>query len=190
MRYIIGLGNPGPGYASTKHNIGFTVVKALAKEYKIKINEKLHFCLAGKGYIAGEEVVLALPQTFMNLSGNAVGEILGRDAEKASGLVVICDDINLALGRIRLRKQGSAGGHKGLESIIHILGRSDFARLRVGIATDVHKADISRYVLTPFRRKHSRHVTHAVALAKDAVACMIEKGIDEAMTRFNKRKVG
>jgi len=190
MKYIIGLGNPGPEYASTKHNIGSAVVKALAKEYKIKLGKKLHFALAGRGRIAGADVILALPQTFMNLSGNAVEEVLGRDAGKAPDLLIICDDINLALGRVRLRRQGSAGGHKGLESVIDIMGRDDFARLRVGIATDIHKGDISRYVLTPFRRKHSRHVAHAVALAKDAAVCVLERGIDEAMARFNKRKVG
>ena len=103
---------------------------------------------------------------------------------------MICDDINIELGRIRIRKEGSSGGHKGLESIIHTIGRSDFTRVRVGIATEVHKGDITNYVLTPFKRKELRNVTHVIALAKDAVTSMVEDGIDAAMAGFNKRKIG
>lgn len=190
MKIIIGLGNPGLEYRSTKHNIGFEVVKAMAKSSGIKINKKLHFSLVGKGAIAGRDVILALPQTYMNLSGNAVGEIMKREAKDISDILVVCDDINIELGRIRLRKQGSSGGQKGLESIIHTLGRDDFARLRVGIATDSHKRDITGYVLSPFKRKERRNVAHVLSLARDAVTCVIADGIDMAMTRFNKRKVG
>lgn len=190
MKLIIGLGNPGLEYKGTKHNIGFEVVAALAKENNIKLNKKVHFSLAGKGRIAGEEVVLALPQTYMNLSGKAVGEIARREIKELKDLIVVCDDINIELGRIRIRARGSSGGHKGLESIIATLGSDDFARLRVGIATDIHKGDITNYVLSPFKRKEKRNVLHVVSLAGDAVTCMIEKGIEEAMTRFNKRKIG
>lgn len=190
MKLIIGLGNPGLEYASTKHNIGFNVVKALAKESGIRIKEKLHFSLAGEGKIAGEDVLLVLPQTFMNLSGNAVKELIPVRTKDLSDLLVICDDINMGLGKIRLRKQGSSGGHKGLESIMHLLGRDDFARLRIGIATDIHRGDITRYVLSPFKRKEKRNVLHVIDLAKDAVTCMLEEGIDKAMSKFNKRKTG
>jgi len=190
MKLIVGLGNPGMEYRSTKHNIGFEVVKALAKENNIKINKELHFSLLGKGKIAGVDVILVLPQTYMNLSGRAVGELFREAAKGASDLLVICDDINIELGRIRLRKKGSSGGHKGLESIAHTLGRDDFTRLRVGIATEVHKGDITGYVLAPFKRKEKRNVAHVITLAKDAVACMIEEGVDKAMAKFNKRKIG
>jgi len=190
MKIIIGLGNPGPEYRSTKHNIGFEIVLALAKVNKIKISKATHFSLLGTGKIAGEDVILALPQTYMNLSGRAVGELFRQEAKGVSDLLVVCDDVNIELGRIRLKKEGSSGGHKGLESIIHTLGRSDFARLRVGIATDVHKGDITGYVLAPFKRSQKRNVAHIVALAKDAVTCMIEEGIDKAMTKFNKKKIG
>jgi PTH1 family peptidyl-tRNA hydrolase len=187
---MIGLGNPGLEYNHTKHNIGFEVVKALAKASGIKINKRLHFSVMGAGSIAGEDVTLVLPQTYMNLSGNAVGELFRSDAKRIKDLVVICDDINLELGRIRLKKQGSSGGHKGLESIIHTLGTSDFARLRVGIATEVHKGDITNYVLSPFKRKDMRNVAHAVSLAEDAVTVMVGEGMDQAMNKFNKRKTG
>ncbi|MCX5678801.1 MAG: aminoacyl-tRNA hydrolase [Candidatus Omnitrophica bacterium] len=190
MKFIIGLGNPGAEYKGTKHNIGFAVVEKLAKDNKIKIKEKLHFSLIGRGKIEGEDVVLALPQTFMNLSGNAVGEIMTRYKSNVEDMLVVCDDINLELGKIRLKKQGSSGGHKGLGSITHVLKRDDFARLKVGIATEVHKGDITRYVLSPFKRRLLRNVTHVIRLAEEAVSSMLTDGIDMAMNKYNRRKVG
>lgn len=190
MKFIVGLGNPGGEYASTKHNIGFAVVKSLAKENSIKIGQRLHFSLVGRGEIGGKDATLVLPQTYMNMSGKAVGELFRREMKDLSDLLIICDDINLGLGRIRLKKKGSSGGHKGLESIIGILGRDDFPRLRVGIATEVHKGDITRYVLSPFKRREMRNVSHVIGLASDAVTCMLKDGIELAMTRFNKRRVG
>ena len=190
MKFVVGLGNPGLEYKSTKHNIGFNVVKNLAKESGIKIKKALNFSLVGKGKIAGEEVLLVLPQTYMNLSGNAISELTHGLFKDTKDLVVICDDINIELGRIRLKRQGSSGGHKGLESIRAALGRDDFARLRVGIATDVHKGDITNYVLSPFKRKELRNVAHVIALATDAVISVMEDGIDKAMTKFNKKKIG
>jgi len=190
LKLIVGLGNPGLEYRTTKHNIGFAVVEGLAKENRIKLKHKLHFSLVGKGRIAGEEVVLALPQTFMNLSGKAVGELVAHEAKNAEDLLVVCDDINLELGKIRLKKQGSSGGHKGLESIIHTLKTDDFARLKVGIATEVHRGDITNYVLSPFKRRQMRNVSHAIDLAGESIECMIRDGIDKAMNKYNKRKAG
>lgn len=190
MKFIIGLGNPGAEYDHTKHNIGFDIVKALAKENDIKISNKLHFSLIGRGKIAGQDVSLVLPQTFMNLSGRAVGELFAHEVRDISDILVVCDDINIGLGRIRLKKRGSSGGHKGLESIIHTIKRDDFARLRVGIAVEVHKGDITRYVLSPFKRHEKRNVKHTIDLAADAVACMLDEGIDMAMNKFNKAKAG
>ncbi len=190
MQYIIGLGNPGLEYKATKHNIGFLVVANLAKTNGIKINQKLHFSLVGRGKIGKKEAVLVLPQTYMNLSGKAVGEAFRQEVKNIENLLIVCDDINLELGKIRLKKQGSSGGHKGLESIIQTLGRDDFARLRIGIATEVHKGDITNYVLSPFKRKEKRNVSHAVSLASDCVTCLVEKDIDTAMNIFNKRKAG
>ena len=190
MKAIIGLGNPGREYSGTKHNIGFAVVEGLAKDHRIKLRERLHFSVAGKGRIAGEEVILALPQTYMNLSGKAVGELISRRPLTIDDILVVCDDINLALGKIRLRKQGSPGGHKGLASIIRTIRSDGFARLKVGIATEVHRGDITGYVLSPFKRHEKRNVAHAVELAKDAVRCMIADGMEKAMNAYNKRKAG
>lgn len=190
MKCIVGLGNPGGEYNLTKHNIGFRIVKSLAREYGIGLDEKKHSSVIGRGRIEGEEVVLILPQTFMNLSGKAIGEIRKEEIKSIEDLIVICDDINLKLGKIRLRKKGSSGGHKGLKSIIDELGMNDFARLRIGIATDIHRGDITNYVLTPFKRKDHKHLLHVESLAKEAVICWVKRGIDETMTKFNTRKVG
>lgn len=189
MKFIIGLGNPGLEYKSTKHNVGFAVVQRIAKECGIKVKRKLHHSIVGEGRIAGKEVMLVLPQTYMNLSGKVAEELLREHDCSPADLLAICDDINLKLGRIRLRSRGSAGGHKGLVSIIGALGRDDFARLRVGIAIDVHRGDITNYVLTPFRRKDTRNVSHTLEMAKDAAIMWAEKGIDEAMAGFNAKKV-
>lgn len=190
MKYIIGLGNPGGEYDKTKHNIGFNVVKDLAEELGIKIHREKHNSIIGKGRYKGEDVCLVLPQTFMNLSGKAVEEIFREEIKKIEDLLVVCDDINLELGKIRMRHTGSSGGQKGLESIIQVLGRGDFARLRVGIATDKHKGDITDYVLSPFKRKHSKHVKHVIQMAKEACLCWVENGAELTMTRFNRRSVG
>lgn len=190
MKCIVGLGNPGLEYRDTKHNIGFTVVNGLAKDNRIKIKEKSHFSLMGKGRIAGQDILLVLPQTYMNLSGFAVGELIGNKIKDMQDVIVVCDDINLELGKVRLKKHGSSGGHKGLASIIQTLGKGDFPRLRVGIATEIHKGDITRYVLSPFKRKDKRNVSHTVSLAKEVITCLLEEGIDKAMSRFNRRKAG
>ena len=189
MKCIIGLGNPGLEYKTTKHNIGFSVVKELAKDNKIKLKEKRYSAVMGKGRISGEEVILILPQTYMNRSGDTVGDVVRNEIKSIEDLIIICDDINLKLGRVRLKKQGSAGGHKGLESIISVLDRDDFARLRVGIATDIHKGDITKYVLTPFKKNQRKNVSHVVSLDVDSVKCWVEKGMDEAMNKFNIKKV-
>jgi len=189
VKYIVGLGNPGLAYNATKHNVGFLAVKELAKENKIKIKESRYSALLGKGRILGEEVTLVLPQTYMNRSGDTVGDLVRNDVKSIEDIIVVCDDINLKLGRVRLKKQGSAGGHKGLESIIAITGRADFARLRIGIATDVHKGDITKYVLSPFRRNQRKNVSHVISLAADSLKCWIKDGMDTAMNKFNIKKV-
>jgi len=188
MKFMIGLGNPGLEYKTTKHNIGFAVLQGLAKENGIKIKEKRYSALIGRGKIAGVDVALVLPQDYMNRSGETVGDIFREEMEPSDELIVVCDDINMKLGRIRMKKKGSAGGHKGLESIISVLGRDDFARLRVGIATDVHKGDITRYVLTPFKRNQHKNVSHVLLLAQEALECWIAKGMDVAMNKFNVKK--
>lgn len=189
MKYIIGLGNPGAAYRTTKHNVGFTVVGEVAKQCSIELDRERFSSIIGTGSIAGVPVTLVLPQTFMNLSGKAVEELFRSDIKKADDMLVICDDINLKLGRIRMRRKGSSGGQKGLESIITVLGRDDFARLRVGIETGVPKHDITHYVLTPFKRNQVRHVAHAITLAKDAVISWITDGPEVTMRKFNTKKL-
>ena len=190
MKLIIGLGNPGSEYKGTKHNIGFAVVEALAKSYDIKVNKEKCGALVGKGKISDETVMLVEPQTYRNLSGKAIEELLREEKAEINDMLVICDDVNIEVGNIRLKKKGSAGGHKGLESIIQTLGSGDFMRLKVGIATEPHKGDITNYVLTPFKRKDLRNVSHLVSMAKDAVVCFIENGPDKAMTKFNRKRAG
>lgn len=190
MKFIIGLGNPGDEYSGTKHNIGFAVVKELAKDYGIRMTKKLHFSLLGRGKIKGEEVTLVLPQTYMNLSGNSVGELVRREVRDLKEVIVVCDDINLELGKIRMKKSGSSGGQKGLESIIHTIGTDEFPRLRVGIATEVHRGDITDYVLSPFKRKELRNVSHTISLAGKALESFVGDGIEKAMSKFNKERAG
>ena len=190
MKFIIGLGNPGEEYSGTKHNMGFAVVKELAKKCGIRMNKKMHFSFLGRGKISGEDVTLVLPQTYMNLSGNAVGELIRREVKDLKDVIVVCDDINLELGKIRMKKSGSSGGQKGLESIMHTIGTDDFPRLRVGIATQVHRGDITDYVLSPFRHKELRNVAHSISLAEDALISAVEDGIEKTMSKFNKRKAG
>ena len=190
MKYIVGLGNPGPEYKTTKHNIGFMVLRELAKENSIEIDGESPVYSSGMGRIGSEEVTLVLPQTYMNNSGQAVGDLVRDKVNSIDDLIVVCDDINLKLGRIRLRKKGSSGGHKGLASIIDMLGRGDFARMRVGIATEAHKGDITNFVLTPFKRRDRKHISHVISLAEEALAYWTKNGIEKAMTRFNTRKVG
>jgi len=189
MKFIIGLGNPGGEYKATKHNIGFTLLQAFAKENKLKISEKRYSALIGRGKVCGEDVVLVLPQTYMNRSGDTVGDLVREEMEPVDDLIVICDDINIKLGRIRFKKKGSAGGHKGLESIISVLGRDGFARLRIGIATDVHKGDITRYVLMPFKHSQRKNVSHVLSFAQEALECWITKGMEAAMNKFNVKKL-
>jgi len=188
VKYIIGLGNPGIEYKTTKHNIGFAVLQGLAKENRIRIKEKRYSAFIGRGKITCSDVVLVLPQDFMNRSGNTVGDLVREEIGPSDDMIIVCDDINMKLGRIRIKKKGSAGGHKGLESVISVLGRDDFTRLRIGIATDVHKGDITRYVLTPFKRSQRRNVSHALSLTQEALECWIIKGVDVAMNKFNIKK--
>ncbi len=186
MKLIVGLGNPGRAYSSTKHNVGFRTVKEIGRDNRIRFRKDTNYEAAlGRGDIKGEDVVLLLPFTFMNLSGRTVKAVFLREFERLEDVMVIYDDINLNLGKVRLRKKGSSGGHKGINSIIESLHSEGFLRLRMGIATGLHSGDITDYVLSPFERKDKKAVSETVELAKDAVYVWIEEGIDAAMNRFN-----
>lgn len=185
MRVIIGLGNPGMKYAGTRHNIGFDTVTALADKYNIKINNKKFNGLIGDGFIGGEKVLLVQPQTYMNLSGECVGQIADFFKIEPENLIVICDDINLDTGRLRIRAKGSAGGHNGLKNIIAHLGTEAFPRIRVGVGEKTEGWDLADYVLARFSKDDEPVIREAIKNAVGAVETWISDDIGTAMNRFN-----
>lgn len=188
MRLIVGLGNPGRKYAATRHNIGVRVVKALAQRCKLSFKEKIGFSLCARGKIAEEEFLLALPQLFMNLSGKAVFSLIEEFQLKPQDILVVCDDVDLEVGRLRIRPSGSSGGHRGLLSIIDSLKTEEFARLRVGIGRPKDKdTDLADYVLGTFTAHEKAKVKEALKLAVDCCLLWLKKGVAEAMNKYNKR---
>ncbi|HOB73625.1 MAG TPA: aminoacyl-tRNA hydrolase [Phycisphaerae bacterium] len=185
MKLVVGLGNPGGKYASTRHNVGFRVVDELARRHGIDVSRTGFSGLTGKGSIGGESVLLLKPGTFMNLSGRSVREAMTFYKLELPDLLVISDDMALPLGRLRLRKSGSAGGHNGLSSVIAELGDDGFGRLRIGIE-QVSGARMVGHVLSPFTPQEEEVIGPAVARAADAVECWLADGMDTAMNRFNK----
>jgi len=188
MKLIVGLGNPGLKYKNTRHNIGFLVVREISKRLRINIKKRLYKGILGKGRFEGEEIALFLPQTYMNLSGEAVREIVKKDNIDNENLLVVYDDIDLKFGFIRLRKQGSGGGHKGLESIVRALNTSEFQRLRVGINRDDKPKDVVKFVLSRFDSKEKTLLKEVIDKATECALLWIKEGADEAMTKFNKRQ--
>lgn len=189
MKLIVGLGNPGRPYINSRHNIGFSVIGTLAKKYKIALKkEKNILALSGKGRIGGDCVILAMPLTFMNLSGIAVSGLLKRHRVASADLLVVCDDLDLEFARLRLRPFGSSGGHRGLKSVIDSLGTQEFSRLRVGIGRPAgESADEAEYVLSSFGRNQKIQVKELIAEAADCCAAWVNKGIIDTMNTFNKR---
>src|SRR5579863_2090188 len=152
MRVIVGLGNPGIEYAWTPHNLGFLVIDALAQDAGIRVTRPEAKSLVGVGQIAGQDVVLAKPQTMMNLSGLAVRELITRAECEPSDVIVVCDDIALPWGMLRVRERGTAGGHNGLKSVIGALGTKEFPRVRLGVQPEEFRGDLREYVLRQIRR--------------------------------------
>jgi len=185
MKLIVGLGNPGRRYELTRHNIGFKVVRVLADRWKIKLNSKAFQSLIGKGKIYGEEVIVALPQNFMNNSGEAVAALRIRKKAHLKDLLVICDDVNLSLGIIRIRARGSSGGHRGLDSIIEHLDTKEFTRLRIGIEKKGLKEGLSGYVLSPFNKDEVKILDEAVESAVKCSEIWVRQGTERAAHRFN-----
>jgi PTH1 family peptidyl-tRNA hydrolase len=185
MKMIVGLGNPGFSYRRTRHNFGFMVVNAIARERGIRLRRDRFRAVQGEGRIGSEQVVLLRPQTFMNRSGRAVAAAVERRNCALENILIICDDVDLPLGKLRMRRSGSAGGHKGMVSIIESLGSREFPRLRLGVGQPPEDVDMMSYVLGAFRRGEWPVVREAIARAVQAAETWVYHGIDEAMNRFN-----
>ena len=188
MGLIVGLGNPGEQYAWTRHNLGFMVVDLLAREAGAQVKRRECRALLGAAMIEGERVELVKPQTFMNLSGEAVSCLLSkseRDGGDASSIIVISDDLALPFGTIRLRPRGSAGGHNGLKSIIAALKSEEFPRLRIGIQPAHPVSDTRRYVLEEFPRSERPEVEKVLERSAEALRTVIRDGIEKAMQQYN-----
>jgi PTH1 family peptidyl-tRNA hydrolase len=187
MRLIVGLGNPGIEYAWTPHNLGFLVVDKVAEQAGIRVSRPEAKSYVGRGHIAGHEVVLAKPQTMMNLSGLAVRELVGRAECEPSDVIVVCDDIALPWGMLRVRERGSAGGHNGLKSVIGALGTMEFPRVRLGVQPEEFRGDLKEYVLRQIRRDEEDFVAEEIEQGAEAVRLIVTEGVQRAMNHFNRR---
>jgi PTH1 family peptidyl-tRNA hydrolase len=187
MRLIVGLGNPGIEYAWTPHNLGFLVVDKLAEQAGIRVTRPESKSYVGLGNIAGHDVILAKPQTMMNLSGLAIRELVGRAGCEPSDLIVVCDYIALPWGMLRVRERGTAGGHNGLKSVIGALGTKEFPRVRLGVQPEEMRGDLKEYVLRQIRRDEEDLVAEEIELGAEAVKVIVAEGIARAMNRFNRR---
>ena len=189
MFLIVGLGNPEKKYDKTRHNIGFDTIDALADKYNISMNEKKHKALCGTGVIDSVKVLLAKPQTYMNLSGDSVAEIVNfYKIDPEEEMIVIFDDISLAPGNIRVRKKGSAGGHNGIKSIIARTGTQNFMRIKVGVGEKPAGWDLADHVLGHFSREDRALVEDAIKDAEAAAVLMMQGQVDKAMNDFNAKK--
>lgn len=186
MYIIIGLGNPTAQYEGTRHNVGFDVIDRLGEKYNIAVDTKKHKAYIGKGMIDGQKVILVKPQTYMNLSGESVRELVDYykvDAEEE--VLVIYDDISLDVGQLRIRKKGSAGGHNGIKNIIAHLGTQVFPRIKVGVGEKPKNYDLADYVLGHFSKEDRGLVDDALKRAAGAVELMVQGEVDQAMNQFN-----
>lgn len=191
MYIIVGLGNPSKEYQNTRHNIGFDVIDKLAEEEGISVLEKKHKAIIGKGYVGGQKCVLAKPQTFMNLSGESVRELIDYyKVDERSELIVISDDISLDVGQIRVRKKGSAGGHNGLKNIISHLGHGDFMRVKMGVGEKPKGWDLVDYVLGHFSGPERKIMDEAALQAVEAIRMMVAGEVDAAMNQYNTKVKG
>ena len=189
MFLIVGLGNPDKRYENTRHNVGFDTIDALAERYHIPVKDKKHKALCGTGVIEGTKVMLAKPQTYMNLSGESVAEIVQfYKLDPEEEMLVIFDAISLAPGNIRIRKKGSAGGHNGVKSIIADVGTQNFMRIKVGVGEKPAGWDLADYVLGKFPEEDRKAVNSAIEDAQEAVVMMLQGQVDKAMNDFNAKK--
>ncbi len=190
MKLVVGLGNPGIEYQFTPHNLGFLAVDRIAEQYGAEVSNRRCRALTGKTRIGNEDVVLAKPETYMNLSGLSVRDLVGElEIDPARDLVVVYDELDLPWGRIRIRQRGSSAGHKGMESVIGALGTQNILRIRLGTAPDFAVSDGARYGLSQLKKSQYEVVDSELDAAAEAVKVILTEGPAAAMNRFN-RKVG
>ena len=185
MKLVIGLGNPGRRYRGTRHNVGAEVVGRLSKRVGIDISEEDGFAKVGRGSIGSARVLLAVPQTYVNVTGEAVRDLRRRHRVAPKDIFVVVDDLDLPVGRLRLRARGSAGGHNGLKSIIEALGTNEFPRLRVGVGRPPEGVDPAEFVLTRFAPAELGELDKVLDRAAEALEVAIREGVPAAMNRFN-----
>ena len=188
MYIIVGLGNPGRDYTNTRHNIGFDVIDTLADVAGISVIEKKHKAIIGKGVLDGQKVILVKPQTYMNLSGESVRDIIDYyKVDEEQELIVVSDDTSLDVGSIRIRKKGSAGGHNGLKNIIAHLGHDTFMRVKMGVGEKPKGYDLADYVLGHFSSTERKLMDEAAKTAVEAIRMMMAGDVDKAMNQFNRK---
>ena len=188
MRVIIGLGNPGDKYAHTRHNVGFDVVSILSQKENIPLKKIKCHALLGEGMLGGEKVVLVQPQTYMNLSGQSVVDVLNWYKITPEETLIIVDDIDLPMGQVRLRPHGGAGTHNGLRNIVQLTGSDRFPRIRVGVGGKPEGWDLADWVLSKYQTEEDRKIMFdAYCLAADAAKSWVTQGIDKAMNLYNKK---
>ncbi len=185
MYIIVGLGNPGKRYEDTRHNIGFKTIDALADKLNIKVNKIKFKGLVGEGRIAGEKVILLKPHTFMNNSGESVVEILNFYKLKPENLLVVVDDIDIEFAQLKIKKNGSAGTHNGLKSIVNLIGSKDFARFKIGVGKKHPNEDLASFVLSNFPSRDKKHIEDAVDACSESIIKTVTDGIDVAMNFYN-----
>ncbi|MBZ5584300.1 MAG: aminoacyl-tRNA hydrolase [Acidobacteriia bacterium] len=190
MLLVAGLGNPGEEYALTPHNLGFLTIDRLAERHGVRVTRRDTRSLTGVGEIDGQAVMLAKPQTFMNLSGTSIAPLMEKHSIGLDRLVVVYDELALPWGALRIKPKGSAAGHKGVQSLISALKTDEFARVRLGIHPGHPVKDGAEFVLAPFRRTQRKELDELVGYAADAVRSIIAEGVEKAMTKYNRRAPG
>jgi len=189
---VVGLGNPGLKYEFTRHNIGFRIVDSLVQDIEVEFKKvKSYYSLISRGMINNHKVILIKPQTFMNLSGRAVSKVVSYYKIPLQDLLIVYDDLNLELGQVRIRKKGSAGGHKGIESIMQYLDSEEIPRLRIGIGNPSvnFNFDYVSYVLSNFNNEEKDKIGEVIQLSTDAIKTVIEDGFEKAMRKYNRKLI-
>ncbi len=185
MELIVGLGNPEADYSKTRHNMGFNVINELAQKYNIEVNKKKFDSLYGEGSIEGKKVILLKPQTYMNLSGDAIIQVVRFYKIPIENIYVIYDDMDINPGQIKIRKKGGAGSHNGMKSVVSNLQTEEFARIRVGIGTPQNKQEAISYVIGAIPEEEIKTLNEGVKQATEAMISILKDGIDKAMNTFN-----